>query len=204
METNNRNQPYFEDAVTLTEPHFDEETTVLSARPVVPLEKIKDEENSRKRLLIGFAMACSLMLGALAATFVYRQRGQVQAAAIGTAVPGAAGIAVEQPVNSAPAAGNIRGAVGGASPESETPTVEKKLPSSVSPRAAPIVAETKLKVSDSPELENRGLIRAERINEQRLRHRLERQARRDSGGRQRKPADDLLRIRDIFEGPTRP
>src|SRR6266576_518125 len=117
MEANNTDQAYFDDAVPLTEPHFDEEATVLSARPVVPLAEIKEEERSRKRLLMGLAMAGSLMLGALATSFVYKQRGERQSEAVGTAVPGAAGVAAEQPVNSSPTSGSIRRTVGESSPE---------------------------------------------------------------------------------------
>jgi len=100
MESNNINQEYFEGAVSLDEPHFDEEATVLSARPVVPLQEIKAEEQSRKRLIVGLAMACSLTMGALAATLVYKQRGEGQSTAISTAVPGAAGIVVNDPASS--------------------------------------------------------------------------------------------------------
>src|SRR4029077_18052992 len=99
MESNIINEEYFEDAGPLSEPHFDEEATLLSARPVVPLEEIKAEERSQKRLIVGLAMACSLTMGALATTLIYKQRGQAQSAAINTAVPGAAGIVVDDPVS---------------------------------------------------------------------------------------------------------
>ena len=42
------------------QPHFDDERTVLSARPVVPLEKIKH----RKHWLLGGAFAIAMLLGA--------------------------------------------------------------------------------------------------------------------------------------------
>src|SRR5215217_1026703 len=42
------------------QPHFDDERTVLSARPVVPLEKI----NHRRHWLLAGAFAIAMMLGA--------------------------------------------------------------------------------------------------------------------------------------------
>ena len=44
----------------LVQPHFDDERTVLSARPVVPLEKI----HHRRNWLLGGAFALAMMLGA--------------------------------------------------------------------------------------------------------------------------------------------
>src|SRR5215204_2577844 len=45
---------------TTAQPHFDDERTVLSARPVVPLEKIKH----RRHWLLGGAFAIAMLLGA--------------------------------------------------------------------------------------------------------------------------------------------
>ena len=109
MESNDINQEYFEGAIALGEPHFDEEATVLSARPVVPLQEIEAEERSRKRLIVGLAMACSLVMGALAATLIYKQRGEEQSTTISTAVPGAAGMVVDDSVSS-PASAEVGGA----------------------------------------------------------------------------------------------
>jgi hypothetical protein len=203
MESNNINQEYFEGAVPLGEPHFDEEATVLSARPVVPLEEINAEEQSRKRLIVGLAMACSLMMGALAATLIYKQRGEGQSTAISTAVPGAAGMVVDDPVSS-PANAEVKGAAVGTLPEAGATTAENKsIPQASSSRTSTAV-ELQRKKNLPQEVEDRDLARAERIDARRLRRRLERQAWRESGGRPRKTSDDLLRIRDIFEGPSRP
>jgi len=202
MESNTITEGYFEDAESLGEPHFDEEATLLSARPVVPLQEIEAGERSRKRLIVGFAMACSLMMGALAATLIYKQRGQAQSAAISTAVPGAAGIAVDDPVT--PAATEVEGGTGGVLPQVSAPTVEKKSAPSSSIGVASTAAESQQKKNLPDELDERDLSREERIEDRRFRRRLARQARRDSLGRPRRSSDDLLRIRDIFEGPRRP
>ena len=203
MESNNINQEYFEGAAPLGEPHFDEEATVLSARPVVPLQEIKAEEQSRKRLIVGLAMACSLTMGALAATLIYKQRGEGQSTAISTAVPGAAGTVVD-PASSPATAGVGGGAVADTLPEGGATTAEKKSVPSVSSSIASTAVELQRKKNLPEQAEELEVTRAERIDSRRLRRRLERQAWRESGARQRKTSDDLLRIRDIFEGPTRP
>ena len=202
MESNIINEEYFEDGVHLGEPHFDEEATLLSARPVVPLQEIKAEERSRKRLILGFAMACSLVMGALAATLIYKQRSQAQSA-ISTAVPGAAGIAVDDPV-SPPATEQVGGGATGVLPEAGATTAEKESVPPVSRSTASTAVESQQKKNLVEPLEEPELSRAERIEARRLRRRLERQARRESLGRPRRTSDDLLRIRDIFEGPPRP
>jgi len=48
-------------------PHFDDERTLLSARPVVPLEKINARVKHRKHWFLGGAFALAMMLGAASA-----------------------------------------------------------------------------------------------------------------------------------------
>ena len=74
MESDITSQGYFNGDLQLAEPHFDEEATLLSARPVVPLEEIMVEARSRRRLVIGLAMVGSLVMGALGATLIYKQQ----------------------------------------------------------------------------------------------------------------------------------
>lgn len=50
-----------------TEPHFDDERTLLTARPVVPLEKINAKVRHRKQWFLGGAFAVAMMLGAASA-----------------------------------------------------------------------------------------------------------------------------------------
>jgi hypothetical protein len=204
MESNNINQEFFEGAIPLGEPHFDEEATVLSARPVVPLQEIKAAEQSQKRLIVGLAMACSLMMGALAATLVYKQRGEGQSTAITTAAPGAAGMTADDPVSSPTTAEFGVGAVSGTLTEAGATTAEKKSVPPASSNTTSTTVELQQKKNLPEQEEELELTRAERIDSRRLRRRLERQALRESGARQRKTSDDLLRIRDIFEGPPGP
>ena len=204
MESNYSNQQYFNGALPLAEPHFDEEATLLSARPVVPLEKIKAKERSGKRLVFAVAMACSLMVGALGTTLIYKQRGQEPPTAIvSTAVPGAAGIGVDEAVSSPSIAEAVGSAATAASPEAGTGTVGEKTVPWVSGSSASSAVKTKRTKSIRQQVNQRELSRAERIDLRGFRNRSEREAQKESG-RKRKPSDDLLRIREIFEGPSRP
>jgi hypothetical protein len=49
---------------TPAQPHFDDELTVLSARPVVPLKKINARLRHRRRWLLSGAFVLAMMLGA--------------------------------------------------------------------------------------------------------------------------------------------
>jgi hypothetical protein len=49
------------------EPHFDDEQTLRSARPVVPLEKINARVRHRRMWVLGGAFAVAMMLGAASA-----------------------------------------------------------------------------------------------------------------------------------------
>jgi hypothetical protein len=51
----------------VSEPQFDDERTLLSARPVVPLEKIDAKVRHRRHWLLGGAFAIAMMLGAASA-----------------------------------------------------------------------------------------------------------------------------------------
>ena len=49
------------------QPHFDDERTVLSARPVVPLEVVEAKVKHRRRWFLGGAFAIAMFLGAASA-----------------------------------------------------------------------------------------------------------------------------------------
>jgi hypothetical protein len=184
----------------LSEPHFDEEATLLSAQPVVPLEEIVAEERSGKRLVFGVAVVFSLIVGALGGTLIYKQRGHKQSTAIvDTAVPGAAGIAVDESVTVSPVAEEASAVGTGTLPESSAvPSPIKSVPSrSFRAGSSRIVAKEKKLASVEDERELR---RAERIEARRLRRKSEREEAR----RYRDKTDDVLRIREIFEGSRRP
>jgi hypothetical protein len=195
MESSITNREYFE-GEPLAEPHFDDEATLLSARPVVPLREIRAEERSGKRLAVGAAMVFSLLVGAVGATLIYKQRGQRQATAIvDAAVPGVDGMAVDEPDTSV--AENAQDAATGILQEADSPTADKAL-------ASPAAKSSSVETSRRHQVTERELLRAERNESRRLKRESARDAQKDSRGRRSKSSDDLLRIREIFEGSPRP
>src|SRR5262249_257139 len=50
-----------------SEPHFDDERTLISAQPVVPLDKINKKARHRRQWFLGSAFAIAMMLGAASA-----------------------------------------------------------------------------------------------------------------------------------------
>jgi type IV secretory pathway VirB10-like protein len=79
MEVSKTEEDLSRDEILLEEPHFDEESTILSARPVVPLEVVEAKSRSLRRILIGSAIVVALLIGVFAASFVYKLRNQQQA-----------------------------------------------------------------------------------------------------------------------------
>ena len=195
MESSITNREYFE-GEPLAEPHFDDEATLLSARPVVPLQEIRAEERSGKRLAVGAAMVFSLLVGAVGATLIYKQRGQRQAAAIvDAAVPGVDGMAVDEPDTSL--AENAQDAATGLLQEADSPTPDKAL-------ASPAAKSSSVETSKRHKVFERELLRAERNESRRLKRESAREAQKEALGRRSKSSGDLLRIREIFEGSPRP
>jgi hypothetical protein len=201
MESNITKHQYSDGDSILPQPHFDEEATLLSARPVVSLQEIKAGERSGRRLAFGAALVFSLLVGALGASFVYKQRGQKQATAIvDTAIPGAEGITVEKSVPEpvlAESAGELTsGGLREAKPVNDKESVSS---GTFAGELSKLEAKRKRPIHQAAENELR---RAERIEERRFRRGSEGQARVETRGR--KVTDGLLRIREIFVGPPRP
>ncbi len=80
-----KKEEVFERSVdTAPTPHFDDERTLLSARQVVPLEKINARVRHRRQWFLGGAFALAMMLGATSALVAsYIRVRQVNNAAIG-------------------------------------------------------------------------------------------------------------------------
>ncbi len=69
------------------EPHFNDERTILTARRVVPLEKIEAKTRHRRQLFLGVAFAFAMMLGAGSALIAsYLKLGNVPQATSAVAV----------------------------------------------------------------------------------------------------------------------
>ena len=193
---------------TLPEPHFDQEATILSARPVVPLEEV---ESSKAKLslarpwILGLGLVGALLVGILA-TVIYYSRSTGNDSQLFQDVEVAAGVEGNslQPSNSFS---------GPASPQPESETEEpaeasKQVPvnnqsdrasaeSNKKPRAR-LVAVVKDNRSNNHIEESDDDRRAARKQVRQERRRAERERRNG------KSSDELLRIRDIFEGSPRP
>ena len=193
----------------LAEPHFEDEATLLSARPVVPLQALEARARSARTLVFGLAMVVALMLGALGATLIYKQRVQKEdpaqmATTTATAIAEPTSLenppASEAPVTtpesgeakSSTAKDEIDAAAGGAR-NSEASKQRASLASqnAETGRRAIEPSET-LNKRDRKEIR-----RAERVDAG-LRRSAKIEARREA--RQRQTPNGLFRVREIFEG----
>lgn len=195
----------------LSLPHFDEDATLLSARPVVPLHEVKAETRSRRRVIFGLTILAAVLLGAISATLLLLQSGNN--------TESAADAALNQPLTPP------SGVAGGSASESadasilelgepdEQPQPAKARGVNNSPNS-PIAKRTEAPIQRMPSrsvkmgssdrnveetLENDEIEfrRAERREARRA-------ARRENRRRSEQTVDDLLRIREIFEGSPRP
>lgn len=205
----------------LNEPHFDEEATLLSARPVVPLEEVKAEEGSRRRLVFVFSLLIALAAGVLGGTLLYKYRSQISTTEVQTAIP-VGEEATGQTAAVADAGGDTLDSHSNASPTTEESTSETVAPQipvrsdstpakssnqtepRVAPRATARDRDAENRRDDRIARENgddseRELRREERKEERRRARDAQREARRG-----RDTSDDLLRIREIFEGAPKP
>lgn len=203
--------------VRLDEPHFDEEATLLSAQPVVPLDEVKAKTRSKARLALASAIVGGLLIGLLTATLIYRYVGANEPRVLETAS-----------VTEQPEADKQQNSAGGttvepedtavvATEEEKTPIVAPEEPVNARPEPASAKPEPAARnapesrpviARDSPDSEDdenveREIRRAERQEERRERRRAAREARREPRERAQ-TTDDLLRIREIFEGTPRP
>ena len=197
--------PVFDRDLSL--PHFDEDATLLSARPVVPLHEVKNETRSRRRVIFGLTILAAILLGAISATLLLMQSGQNPESVAETEV--------SQPVASS------SGAAGGSTSEAASPRVTvsrepvaeqpaREVPDrdvSTNKRSTPAVLRNSVRPAragrsdrerdEDFENDERELRRIERRN-------ARREARRERRDRREQMGDDLLRIREIFEGSPRP
>lgn len=192
----------------LSLPQFDEDATLLSARPVVPLREVQAETRSRRPMIFVLTIVAAVLVGAIGATLLLIQSDQHSGGEEGQ---------VSQPVEPS------SGAAGGSEPnpvesKAQLPTVAEDKPalkevernraSGVDSRQPAANLRSYAKsgkaskaVEDGDEDgEERELRRAER----REARRLNREARREWRQRREQTGDDLLRIREIFEGSPRP
>lgn len=206
MESNISGPDLVEPGAGLLEPHFDEEATVLSARPVVPLEEIKSQTTFRHRWILGLAVAGALLLGVTASAFYFsRQNSNAFAGLLESDKIGgdASGLTTDLGLSGSTQASSQSTSV----PETRSITrteVAPEMPLSDSAPKASRKPVAKLVDVLTPRSER---YIEERIREERKGARYEekqrrRQARREM--REDKSGDDLTRIREIFEGRRKP
>lgn len=185
----------------IEQPHFDDEITVLTARPVVPLEQIEAKVKHRRRWFLGGAFAIAMLLGAASAlvSAYFKLRNipdpQLQTtAASSMSEPEPA--AVEDPV-----AATMLPVVEKVDEEpTPTPTPAPKRPVTLRTTEHTNHPVVEPRLSEEDELRRiRDSVLIDQWEERRQR-RVERRERR----RAQRSGRDLSNLDEIFEGPHRP
>ena len=181
-------------------PHFDDERTVLSARRVVPLERINARVRNRRYWLLAGALTIAMMLGAASALVASYLKLRNVAAPVAEVEVDSAPLAVAKSV---PAASPVveetatEQPVPVESPKSETPpkrrTVEKPIDELYKPSQPQ-------KVSEAEDLDRvREAVLYDEWQERRARRAERRERRRQDRYNHR----DLSNLDEIFEGRRR-
>jgi cytoskeletal protein RodZ len=207
MESNITEQDFLNAEPALTEPHFDEEATLLSARPVVPLDEIKAKTRFRRPWVLGVAIVGMLLLGITTSAFYFSR----QSAGASKSFDDSAAIAsgVEGHATESGRASNSRPAVTQALPDPVTPTISNTdaAPDSPPSNSAPKTSKKPVAHLVDVITSNPGRYREEKIREARKAAREEEKERKREARRvmrDDKSPDDLIRIREIFEGRHKP
>ncbi|HSE32846.1 MAG TPA: hypothetical protein VLA93_14835 [Pyrinomonadaceae bacterium] len=184
------------------EPHFNDERTLRSAQPVVPLETVT-KERRRRWLMLGGAFVIACLLGAAAAMALIRLR---QPSIIADTMEGPIDAQThEQPVQPndsadavAESADSQSAAAAATSDVGELQPAKGKKKKSPKHAAAP--SQVRIMIRTGPVPSNSGEARlVDSWQEKR-----QRRASRDRDPQQNHHPSDLFRIREIFEGPRRP
>ena len=181
------------------EPHFNDERTILSAQPVIPLNTVV-KERRQGRLLLGAAFVIACLLGSTAALALIRLRQpSVVADKSETTVEPKSEDTQEQAAQT-----NVTETSDVSLPEGEEvssevvesePTKAKKKAHKQAAAASPV----RIVVNTSPS--SNGEARMVSQWEEKRQRRVKRD--RDPDDRQNHHSSDLFRIREIFEGPRR-
>lgn len=196
----------------LTLPHFQEEVTLLAARPVVPLKKIKNRD-LRQPWVLGLALVAAVLLGALTATLiVYSQQGRPDQTVGTEATEPSSDYASKDAFASA-----FSGAEGLAKDSEEAPVLTVEKPNDPKTHIATVAASASTKKDRAPQIARSAPqpIKARSVSqeeifmsEKEMRRAERRETRRrppdSERGRRNRSSNELLRIREIFEGPVRP
>jgi len=193
-------------------PHFDDERTVQSARPVVPLEQIKAKVRHRRQWVLGGAFAIAMLLGAASAlvAFYFRMR---SASAPSNEVQQVQQVPVQQ-VEATPETLAVAESVPAESPVVEEEVVEEETeqPKTEAPLPPKRKTVAKRSTEDLPEPRRRGKVSEDedldRIREAVLYDEWQERRARRAMRRERRRLDrynhrDLSNLDEIFEGRRR-
>jgi hypothetical protein len=183
----------------LAEPHFDDEATVLSARPVVPLDEVPDyNSQTPSRLPRGWMFVATIvgamLLGVVAggAYYSYANRESAQHyVEVDKIAAGAEGMSTETPISSA-------SAIGAAEANHTAPADSPRESPAYAPRPEVSSRETRKPVARRVDVLTFPSTREERKAERRQAKAQKKELERASRDR------DVMRIREIFEGTQRP
>jgi hypothetical protein len=216
MESNTTDQQFWSPDIPPAEPHFDEEVTVLSARPVVPIEQLTRKPLSTRPWVFGLALSGAVLFGVSATALYYSQFRTTGSQALPNTdkfSSGVQGAATEAVTRDEPAinATDTTGSIGTSSSSVDSNTwarVKAQVPSvswtsrppnysnTASKKSGRLRATVVIDPGSEPEYETHERRGAKREAKERKRE--------NRVGRDHKLSDELLRIRDIFEGPQRP
>jgi len=213
MESNSTKQKHIRVDIQLSQPHFDDEATLLSARRVVPLGNIRVASRSGSWLALGFTIVFAAIVGSLGSMLIFRQQDQKQ---IAPAVERSASLSEPDLPDKQPLSGadvNTETDAGLTTSGSVAAVTDDPGNGNVvtDARKATVVSSQGSKSGQANgdwlpaarDQRNQGeLRRPNRIETHRSKRNAEREVRIESRGH-RNPLDDLLRIREIFEGPPR-
>jgi hypothetical protein len=213
MESNITNEQFRSSYSSPSEPHFDDEATVLSARPVVPIGELTSKAGFSRPWVFGLAIVAALLLGVSATAFYYSRFSAIDGqsvVSIETVSSDVQGVASEPPnVNELPEA------TGTTESDNSVTDSNKSVKAKTQTVSRPSI--TRPLNSSKDRVKKRAPRRETQVVDQLVDYENEtreqrREARRDAQERKReirerrveRRSDEALRIREIFEGPARP
>lgn len=178
--------------MVVQQPQFDDERTVLSAQPVVPLEQIEAKVKHRRRWFLGGAFAVAMLLGAasalVSAYFKLRNNPdpEIQTLSVSSSVAEPTPEVMLPPV------------------VESTPTPRPRDTNKTNPVVRPVV-ESEPRLSEEEELKRiRDAVLVDEWQERRQRRAERRAERRERRRAERNSERDLSNLDEIFEGRRRP
>lgn len=172
-------------------PYFEDERTVLTARPVIPLEKIETKVKHRRRWFLGGAFAVAMLLGAASAlvSAYLKIRNAPDPEIESLSVLSVSPPALEKPALSA---------------ESPKPRPRNRDLADRPATEPPPLPLTRPRLSEDEELRRiRDAVLIDEWQERRQRRAERREERRERRRAERSSGRDLSHLDEIFEGPRR-